>query len=330
MVGRMGFSPAAVDERLERAGRTKEPWVEYAHTPHLPHVGTARVLLTAASVAASTGGTLILCMNDQLPPRDLVEARRLPIIRQSSEVSGSPTLALSKTDQKKALCFLPPPSDECLNAFECRWLQIDPNRRHEIRNIVEALRATAATVSDLAAWFARLMCDLLGVEPVVIPTSEILKVLDPGFGNILDDNDLTWGHCCKCGYRLGRVHEAAGPCPTCGKSELVLKVPDVKGRQVILNIAEPSSRICGREKPYQSIANSKTTEIFGCGAPPRLRVSGAVRVALKPGGQVEDRVNLLDALASGIVMDRVLGECSPQDNVTLSPNGGQTSECVQK
>jgi hypothetical protein len=108
--------------------------------------------------------------------------------------------------------------------------------------------------------------------------------------------DHRWAHCARCGYRMGRP-PVAEPCRLCGHAEVPDMIPDVVGRQVVMNTCGLAARFCGRAKPYQHEADELTVA-HGLAAPPRMWLSGSVRVH-EQGGLLHERMNLLEWLSFG-------------------------------
>jgi hypothetical protein len=323
MIDRMALPAGMVNRLIADAAQPGASWLEFAHTPQLPHVGVARAFLAAHQRALAMGARLIFCVNDQLPARELAESRRLPLYLDGVECANPPSLAIAKKDQKIAMANLPAPSLEVIQRFLARWSQLEPKQHAAIQLLTKDAITCTPPASDMAAWLCRAMIRMLDILPIVVPTSRLLAADRHGFERELQQAGLMWSHCDRCGYRLGRVGQAAGTCPSCHHAGPSIPVPDVVGRQVFMNGARLAERVCGRPKPYQDIADSTTVQLRGERAPPRLRVTGTVKVRLDDGGPDLDTINFLQAASRNSAIVRQLAAAKPDQDMLLVPPGSQ-------
>lgn len=286
-------------------------WFEYAHTPHLLHLGTARVLRAASEAARLAGGVLIFCVNDHLPARELAESRRLPLVLQGLSTAAGPDLGLSGALTKMGMDMVASPDADHIDAFCKRWCQLDRSNSSRIERICADLTSAAAKATSYAAFLTRVMLQTTGTHALCLPSS-VLAANFPHEIETLGLNGHLWLHCKSCGYRLGRV-AAQDVCRVCGGVE-TRSMLDVVGRQVLMNAAHLSLRFCGSPKPYQEEADTFSTRV-GTIAPPRMHVTGKV-VVIGSNKRSFGRVNLLELMSYGHTVDK-LETASSNLDVTL-------------
>ncbi len=275
------------------------PWVEFAHTPQLPHLGVVRMLATAHAEAGRRGGLLLFCVNDHLPARELAESRYLPLILKSGKkVAESPSFGLSKASAKQAMNAISGPRPERLREFRERWLALTADAAR-VNALAADLEGFALRSTSHADWLVNAMLGWFSPERVLIlPTTRLQSTLPDVFDFLANvDPQRFWHHCAECGYRLGRLSQEHSPCPICAALGRRL-LPDVVARQAIVNALGLSLRVCGREKPYQSAADDLSLSVWACAAPERLRMAreSILSVTTRDGKHVLERINLIQAL----------------------------------
>jgi hypothetical protein len=319
MAGRMGLAPSVLSGLAAEAGEPGRPWIEYAHTPHLFHLGTARVMREAARHAKSSDGMLVYFLNDHLPARELAESRYLPLSVSGHEVANPPSFALTAPQGKRGMTRVAPPSAGTISRFAARWVEIEPPLRSAIEGIVGRLSDAAAATADHAAFLCRVMLEATQTMPLCVPTSAVMGAFPEWSARMTAEGRL-WHHCAVCGYRLGRAGAAPSPaCPTCAATDRPMIVPDVVARQTVANTCGLALRVCGRHKPYQDESDG-LSQRFEVPPPPRLRVTGAARVRGRS-GKLVDRVNLLQWIACGGAVESLDGADAAGDVIVDAPPG---------
>jgi hypothetical protein len=325
MIERMGMQRANVEQQVNRALQPGCAWLEYAHTPHLMHLGTARILRSAAEQARNAKGSLVFCINDHLPARELAESRYLPLKLTGAKTPQMPSLGTIGRAAKQAMSELTAPSELSMRQFMQRWTQLEPGRTDSIKRICADLSHISASSRDHAAFLARVMLYSTGTEALCIPSSALdMELLcDPALRAALAPR--TWWHCANCGYRLARAESGqAEPghssCPVCTFSEAPVRRPDVICRQVLLNQCQLAVRFCGASKPYQAVADQHPGG-SACRAPQRQHFTGRLSIDHPVTGMAVDRVNLLEWLTRGGAMDVLVGSDPAQDISLPCPKG---------
>lgn len=319
MISQMGCPPDEVEARIEEAAATTS-WIEFAHTPQLPHLGVVRTMLLAGQHADNRSGILVLFLNDQLPPRDLLEARQLPLIRNNAIVSNPPTFAEPGQFRKYGMNRLRAPTSTIISSFERRWIEIEPERESNIVKITTELKLFAGGASSYGGFLARVMIDLLDCRCLVVPASELAPAFPEALPKLRATRRL-WCHCQNCGYRISRSPTTIEICQVCDSHQTFFEAPDVIARQFLANLTNLDLRICGRTKTYQTEA-----DVFSNGLkvspPSRIRVSGNVRIRDPKSGHPLERINLLQILGwGGLALDlRCTVPGAPDENAVLSIN----------
>ena len=317
MASRMGFTQSALSGLAAKAAVPSCPWIEYAHTPHLFHLGTARVMLEAERQAKSLDGVLVYFLNDHLPARELGESRYLPLSVNGHEVANPPSFALTSAQGKRGMHRVGPPSAAAFAQFAARWTEIEPRLGAAIGSVAGGLADAAAANADHAAFLCRVMLEATKTMPLCVPTSRVMAAF-PEWSGRLTTAGRIWQHCAACGYRLGRVSAAPAPaCPSCKGMDRPELVPDVVARQTVANTLGLELRVCGRHKPYQDESDG-LSQRFDVPPPRRLRVTGAVRVRDTSGFMV-DRFNLLQWIARGGVIESLDGANADEDVTVEAP-----------
>lgn len=325
----LGWSDTQIDKAMAGTGGVDVPWVEFAHTPQLPHLGVVRMFLSAARTAREDGAVFLYCVNDHLPPSSLPESRYLPIKNVQGQVAKPPRFGPGKRSGDKGMDCLEPPSPDTLGKFCDRWLALMQPERPTILELMEVVSKAESSVTSFAGWLTRVTLELLDLTPLVLPSSRIAEAFPEDVERLKASPEIYgWSHCAACGKRVARWSGADDSrCGSCSGSEVVFR-PDVRGRQAVTNLAGLSKRICGRKKQYQGEADSLTRTLFHCEPPARSHIEGATRFALDSGLSV-DRANLLQALATSSV-GAARGIAPPRDgyadwNLTQSELTNQLS-----
>lgn len=297
----LGWTDRHIIDMLSYAASPDTCWVEFAHTPQLPHLGIARLILTAAQEAASCSGVLLYCVNDHLPPRDLPESRYMPFYNEHGRVAKSPRFGPPKAQAKWAMSHLPAPDISILEDFQQRWITLAHGQSTAaVRRVSQAMISAAEECTSFAAWLTRVTFDALDLKPIVLPTSRLEVALPEQIETLHAHSFIHgWSDCQKCGYRLGRWPVALEHCSCCKTpiSDNGDFHPDVIGRQAVVNNLDLDLRVCGRSKPYQQQADELTYVLLRRSAPPRLHVTGLSRMMFLPHQEEgEARFNLFQAL----------------------------------
>jgi hypothetical protein len=317
MAGRLGLASAALSGLAAKAGEPGRSWIEYAHTPHLFHLGTARVMREAARQAKSLDGVFVYFLNDHLPARELGESRYLPLSVNGHEVANPPSFALTAAQGKRGMIRVEPPSAGTISRFAARWVEIEPPFRSAIESVAGRLSSAAATTTDHAAFLCRVMLETTKTMPLCVPTSAVMNAF-PEWRAPMTAEGRLWNHCAACGYRLGRAGAAPAPaCPSCGGTDRPMLVPDVVARQAVANTCGLALRVCGRHKPYQNESDG-LSQRFEIPPPRRLRVTGAARVRDRS-GKLIDRVNLLQWISRAGTVESLDGANAADDVVVDAP-----------
>lgn len=290
----LGLDGVHVEALVRRAQDL--PWVEFAHTPQLPHLGIARLFLVAQREAQRRDGVFVYCVNDHLSASLLPESRYLPFHSGRAWVAKPPHLGLSKPQAKGAMFMLPPPSANQLAAFCDRWVDVDRKRADQIRRVCDFFEHCATQTKSLASWATRITLEALGITALVLPTSRMAQALTDAYSVLANrGREHGWSLCPACGYRLGVWETRVSACSICHtRIHSTLFAPTVIGRQAAANLLQFDLRVSGGERSYQDIADSVTSSLVGAESPPRLRVTGAC-LLLRSDGNV-DRMNLFQAL----------------------------------
>lgn len=296
-VNSMGFPNNWMENGVIRL-RAGAPIVEFAHTPQLPHLGVARMMLVAAREAKARDGVFLFCVNDHLPSDVLPECRVLPLSTQHGRIAKPPRFGPSKRLSRRAMACVPPPTNETLLVLQRRWTEIDSRRARKIEALALRMRHYAEFARSHAAWLTAVTLDVLGLTAVVLPTSRLsaafpdaaeqLRAADPG---------SWWSHCASCGYRFGRWSTAPAACPQCASTDAPMPLPDVAARQALVNTIGLALRVCGMQKPYQAVADALRCLGTPFVAPPRLRVTGKSLFVDPLTAKTIERANLLQVAA---------------------------------
>lgn len=291
MRSRMGIPESQLAEITRYTKDKNLAWVEYAHTPHLFHLGTVRVMLEAATYSELSTSPFIFFVNDHLPARELSESRYFPFFKNGRLIAKAPTFGLSTINAKRGMCHVPAPSFASLKDFKRRWEELEPAMRSSIDAVMNHVFAAASETRDYASFLTRVMLQLLNVYPICVASSELIAAF-PEWREILGKSGRLWSHCLSCGYRLNRmVGRNSSRCCLCGSNGDTYLVPDVVGRQIIANGCGFAVRFCGKEKKYQLEADEVSAGL-GLSVPKRMHVTGRTRVRNQQGVEI-DRVNVL-------------------------------------
>lgn len=282
-------------------------WVEFAHTPQIPHVGIVRLLLTAVREAHSRNGIFVFCINDQLPPRILPESRYTPVAINGTNVSKPPRFGIPKSKAAMAMCQITAPKATELDCFEARWRQLCSDAQET--GAFDILREASLACGSLSAWLTRVTLGLTGLKPLIVPTWQLGHAIPGQFKELLEKApDRFWRHCEACGYRLGRFHKAVASCPCCGtRGTSSHAIPDVIARQALMNAAGLALRVSGTEKAYQGEADVFSETVLSTKPPARLRVTGRTMV-YDSGNNPIERCSLFQLAISG---SNLFGEMTP-------------------
>lgn len=297
MVSEMGLANADAAYRVAMLRPEAVLPVEFAHTPQLPHLGVVRMLLTARDRAVEQDGVFLYAVNDHLPARLLPESRYVPVTTDAGPVAKPPRFGPGKK-AKGGMHREPPPGEQVLVELEASLAALLPRHRDKATSLGEHLRTVAASTSSLAAWLVRVQLELLGLRPVVLPASRLAEAL-PGLADRYFEQrpEGRWALCGRCGVRAQTA--GAHACAGCGApAEVQERVPDVVGRQVLTNALGLGLRVCGRDKPYQVVADEMTVRLQGSAAPTRYRVTGSSSL-VRCRAHV-DRANLVQVLLEGV------------------------------
>lgn len=298
---RMGLEVEVVT-RVVNSARSNTAWIEYAHTPHLPHVGTARIIQFAAEYSSNQNGSFILYINDHLAPRDIPEARYLPLAVAGSVIAKAPTLGLSGVQTKQGMHCLSPPSERSINSMRSRWTDIIPKAKNEINEIMDVMASWSQRSSDHSAFLTNSMIQYLDPPPLCVPSSVLIGAARITESELISDLD-SWGHlwivCSSCGYRLGRPDTHVESCPVCKSRETPDLMPDVVARQVLSNVTNLSRRVCGQNKPYQEVSDATSSKL-NIAPPARIHVTGKVSTIMN--SKIVDRINIYQLISErGII-----------------------------
>ena len=276
MTENMGWSQNVVDPVAARFAASSTRIVEVAHTPHLFHLGTARLLIEAEREANFHDGVVLFCVNDHLPVASLPECRFLPLIGDKGTIAKPPRFGPGKRGNKNGMAWCPPPSLEKLDVMAERWRQLRLRHMHRFENQMRLLRRASSETNSLAAWLVRVCLENLQICPIVLPTT-LLNQIVRSANMKFDDSVLAlgWQYCPICGYRMERWHGVeVDQCPYCQSTHSGnFFIPDVVGRQIIANKIGITTRLSGRYKSYHidSDERSKSCDIA---PPPRKLIDG--------------------------------------------------------
>jgi hypothetical protein len=291
------------------------PWIEFAHTPQLPHLGVVRLLLSAAAEARRSGGVFAFCLNDQLGARELPESRYVPYCVRGRFVAKPPSFGLSKTSSVP-MAILPPPAIASVDAFRTRLRELRP--RGDDAWLFEAFKASAERCRSYASWITHVSLSLLGLSPLIIPTWRLAEALPVEFLQTSAKHpERFWLHCGSCGVRIGRANSYGARCPHCRDENATADriIPDVVARQCLMNIAGTvSMRLSGREKSYQSEADTFYRDALGRTPPVRRRITGRA-IAIDSSGHPIERCNLVQVLLDG--SPHIFSETPPPEDPAM-------------
>jgi hypothetical protein len=280
-------------------------WIEFAHTPHLGHLGFVRMLVKAADLACRSRHGLIFFANDHLMVRSYAPIRYIAVGQKRV------SLGIPSSQRSLAICQADPPrrdklemATEQLSHRLADWGP-DESRKKRLReyrvrgqDVFGWLAEQAAQSRDLASWALRSLCLWLKqafpeLRMAVLPSRELCRLF-PDQAELLfqerkrisqwqneaceRDDIPEWTRQKEAGSDYCPFFELTPTGPSYGAiSALPVKgelLPKVVVRQPLADLLELDRRVCGGTRGYWEIGAKVSRELLGTEPADRLQVTG--------------------------------------------------------